>query len=517
MEKLFHSVSEIALGEDGWKIKVRVLRLWEVPSFLKPDQTNSLEMVLIDEMGTKIHASVRKQLFYVFQSKLSEGKVYEMSCFSVAPSVGSYRTTLHPYKIVFQMTTKVQACEGASIPSLGISLCKIADVCQHTSDHDYLVDVLGFMTGISVEREYVRDGKVTKMVIFEITDASGKCECALFGQYVDTLNKLMGKSGGGMPIILVQFAKVKIFRDKASLQNVMNTTRILINPPIEQADQIRKSVTFGSMDVSSVPRIGARSKVSLEEDFLRTFPKKTLEQLHSTFEDGVFVVYATIGGLVDHEDWWYPACKCHRSVSADSGAFYCKGCAKHVFQMVPRFRVKVNVSDATNVGVFVVFDGDMQNLLNTPCSSLVSVAKAENAGHYPPEFEKLKGKKMLFKVEKCTSSSIFFDGSFRVKRVCDDPAIIQSFHFVGGQCTPSKEFTADLPKDVYHLDDEDVVVRSFVHAAFGEGCSRAVASAGESDMRSTSVGVKRKLEGTFVEIDSDDEPLSLRYGKLKQG
>lgn len=89
--------------------------------------------------GTKIHASVRKQLLYVFQSKLNEGKVYQMSCFYVAPSVGSYRTTSHPYKIVFQMTTKVQVCEGPSIPSFGISLCKIADVCKYTSDHDYLV------------------------------------------------------------------------------------------------------------------------------------------------------------------------------------------------------------------------------------------------------------------------------------------------------------------------------------------------------------------------------------------
>jgi len=35
----------------------------------------------------------------------------------------------------------------------------------------YFVDVLRFMTGISAERDYVRDGKVTKMVVFEITDA----------------------------------------------------------------------------------------------------------------------------------------------------------------------------------------------------------------------------------------------------------------------------------------------------------------------------------------------------------
>jgi len=49
MENSFHSVSEIATGKEGWRIKVRVLRLWEVPAFLQPDQTNFVEMVLIDE------------------------------------------------------------------------------------------------------------------------------------------------------------------------------------------------------------------------------------------------------------------------------------------------------------------------------------------------------------------------------------------------------------------------------------------------------------------------------------
>lgn len=48
MESVFHSVSEIAAGKDGWRIKVRVLRMWEVPTFMKPDITNSMEMVLID-------------------------------------------------------------------------------------------------------------------------------------------------------------------------------------------------------------------------------------------------------------------------------------------------------------------------------------------------------------------------------------------------------------------------------------------------------------------------------------
>ncbi|PNX60356.1 replication factor A protein, partial [Trifolium pratense] len=90
------------------------------------------------------------------------------------------------------------------------------------------------------EREYVRDGKLTKMVVIELTDDTGKCECALFGEYADELTKKMGKSAvSGLSVVVVQFAKVKIFRDKASLQNVHNTTRILINPDIAEVEAFR--------------------------------------------------------------------------------------------------------------------------------------------------------------------------------------------------------------------------------------------------------------------------------------
>ncbi|PNX84691.1 boron transporter 4-like protein, partial [Trifolium pratense] len=73
-------------------------------------------------------------------------------------------------------------------------------------------NVIGVMTAISAEREYIRDGKVTKMVVIELTDSSGKCECALCGDYVDDLSKKVGKTASGIPVVVIQFAKVKIFR-----------------------------------------------------------------------------------------------------------------------------------------------------------------------------------------------------------------------------------------------------------------------------------------------------------------
>jgi hypothetical protein len=159
---------------------------------------------------------------------------------------------------------------------------------------------------MSPAREYVRDGKMTKMMVVEITDdrfvhgtlcffsfcvfflcsfcffisawcnilmfawwivlfSSGKVDCALFGDYVDELKSLMDRSGEGMPVLVIQFAKIKIFRgtclsamnlvfcftcvsalaffadrlcvllDNASIQNVMAATRILVNPEIPEA------------------------------------------------------------------------------------------------------------------------------------------------------------------------------------------------------------------------------------------------------------------------------------------
>lgn len=49
MERSIDPLSDIVPGRESWRIKVRVVRIWEVPSFLKPGEANSLELVLIDD------------------------------------------------------------------------------------------------------------------------------------------------------------------------------------------------------------------------------------------------------------------------------------------------------------------------------------------------------------------------------------------------------------------------------------------------------------------------------------
>jgi hypothetical protein len=67
----------------------------------------------------------------MFDSKIEEGEVYEISLFSVSNQTGFYRTTIHPYKLNFQIKTKVQSCINQDISLNGLSLTNLAEVYTH--------------------------------------------------------------------------------------------------------------------------------------------------------------------------------------------------------------------------------------------------------------------------------------------------------------------------------------------------------------------------------------------------
>ncbi|RYR78953.1 hypothetical protein Ahy_A01g003815 [Arachis hypogaea] len=55
-------------------LKVRVIRLWTVPTFTGQLLPNFMEMILVDEFGCKIQATIRKTMIYRFKQLLSEGR-----------------------------------------------------------------------------------------------------------------------------------------------------------------------------------------------------------------------------------------------------------------------------------------------------------------------------------------------------------------------------------------------------------------------------------------------------------
>ncbi|WJX89063.1 hypothetical protein P8452_71087 [Trifolium repens] len=423
MGKIFDTLAAVNNDRDSWCFKVRVIRLWTVYSTTKSGHLNSLEMILIDEKGTKIHASITHKLLYLFRHKIFEGVVYKMSNFKVVLEEGVIRTTSHPYQLHFLYKTKVDRCEDSSIDMLGLSLTKIGNICGYSPDHDFLIDVAGLVLRTSSERECVRDGKTTKEVVLHMFDNSGNCECLLSGIYVDEFQSLVDRGGGGLPIIVIQFAKIRYEQGKISIENYLNVTRILIHPTIPEIIAFKESLA-----IVGVVCVGPHTRPSLDEDFLMRNPPISIANLCTTNKEGYYIVGGVIDSLVEPEQWWYLACSCHASLSPNANGFYCNDCDKDVTHMIPMFKLKLSVKDGSGQEIFLLFDQEMYELLGKHCHELLTVHEGDNSHCYPLELDNLKGRKLLLKIEKSKIDGYDnFEKPYRVERICQDLSLIDAF------------------------------------------------------------------------------------------
>ncbi|ESW08073.1 hypothetical protein PHAVU_009G015800 [Phaseolus vulgaris] len=125
-------------------------------------------------------------------------------------------------------------------------------------------------------------------------------------------------------------------------------------------------------------QLSESSKHSLEDEFLQLTPRNTIESLKD----------------------------CKEAMYPDSKMFFCEKCKKHVMKVFLRYKIKLCVVDETNSTTFILFDREANSLLNKSCAEI---------------FESHD------KVDSRNDQGIRFEQSFRVKMVCFEEQIIQTF------------------------------------------------------------------------------------------
>ncbi|QHN85710.1 Replication factor-A carboxy-terminal domain protein [Arachis hypogaea] len=190
MLPLFDSISKIYLLKEAWRLKVRVLRTWIVPSFGNHNVANSIEIVLVDEDSNKIQATVKKQLIN--------------------------RAAEHEFKLVFLNRTTVIPVPNDAIPKTCFKFCPFDELLKMTEDCVYLVDIIGLLTFAGEEKEYVKDGKVMKMIVLELSSKELTIRYALFGEYVDEVHRFLDTKSVGADKYFRTF-RVRIVCDDATI------------------------------------------------------------------------------------------------------------------------------------------------------------------------------------------------------------------------------------------------------------------------------------------------------------
>lgn len=207
-----NSVASLCSGRDTWRIKVRVVRMWEMCPISEPGKPFAVQMVLIDAEGQRIEATIIKSLIRKLFGEIVEGNICKITYFSVVPNLGVYKAAKHEFKIIFNSRTKIVPEESDLIPLYGFDFMNSAEIAHTNGESENLIDVIGLVTAVSREKQYTKGANITRMIELQLIDDRGSVQCTFFGSYVDVVTHHVQEDRQAMPVVVVKFAKIKTFK-----------------------------------------------------------------------------------------------------------------------------------------------------------------------------------------------------------------------------------------------------------------------------------------------------------------
>ncbi|XP_061353924.1 uncharacterized protein LOC133298613 [Gastrolobium bilobum] len=163
-------LKDVSPVKEDWRIKVKVVRAWKVPNFQRKDQDDNVGMVLLDEQGGRIHATVKGSL--PVRKKIHEGDCYFIKKIGVGFNSEVFRPTRHQYRLSFNLRTDLRSIVDSNICASEFDFVNYDIIEKETSDSPYLVDVIGLISGIGEVCERVVSCRKTKMVVLELDNLS---------------------------------------------------------------------------------------------------------------------------------------------------------------------------------------------------------------------------------------------------------------------------------------------------------------------------------------------------------
>ncbi|KAL9167002.1 hypothetical protein ABFS82_05G067700 [Erythranthe guttata] len=355
-----------------WKVVVRVMRLWKVPSKSNPNEMISIDMVLIDNKGDKIHASIKRNHLKKFELIVNEGNTYIFQNFMVAPSDPRFRSTRHTHKIVFISTTRVTDFLAENIPVVTFNFTDFRDIINN-GDDTWLIDVIGHVIERDALRELNKNGRSHKLLEVGLQDLSGnKLKCALWDKYAEELSTHLINDKPDSPIIIIlQLCMVKSFNGKNSISNAFHSSKLLINENLEEHREYREKLMMQAGTFSqSISQISTHRSVGISDDLLQTEHMTISDLMDCTSERSVALL-AKVVEIDCESKWWYPSCStCFRKVDRNGVQFYCEKCIDNV-PAIPRNRIQVLVFDVTGSISLVMFDKVVTEIIGKKAADIL--------------------------------------------------------------------------------------------------------------------------------------------------
>ncbi|KAL2940207.1 Replication protein A 70 kDa DNA-binding subunit A [Bienertia sinuspersici] len=207
-------ISDLQPTKEGGPMTVRVTRIWDVLYNTSPEPS-SLDMILLDKEGHTIQATVKKSLIQVFRGELSEGKVYTINHYEVAKHDRNHCAVRNELMIRFTpFTTTLEENENNDeIPRYKFELLPLARLEERNNKRDYLIDVIGIITGVAEKGNVKVQGQDTGIRRLRIEDErSNKVDITLWRQATNLIRKYQLNSTNATKIYFnLQIPEAEVF------------------------------------------------------------------------------------------------------------------------------------------------------------------------------------------------------------------------------------------------------------------------------------------------------------------
>ncbi|CAH8266535.1 unnamed protein product [Arabidopsis lyrata] len=441
-------VSQLSFDLSTCKVKVRIARVWAYHKKDRLKDITGIDLLLVDDKGDRIQASIRSQLLTKFQGKLEEGDCYMIMNFEILYNGGSYRASSHPYKINFMSMTHVKKCEQIPNLEFRFNFVPFSDIQARTDNENVFIDVIGEIIGIHELKEVNVSGRQTKLLNLQLRDlGESVIDVILWGKWAEDLYSYVKGYKDGSIVLVGSLMKTKPYNGKISVQNASFSTKLFINSPIAEITEFKESLAKSDhLALTTISTITSSSSSKNSKASFSLANQKTIADIHSILSNFLFFwirggacnIIASIFSIDTKVPWFYIGCtKCFKKVSPyfnpeteeiEAGKYECEKCDTFVTTTSTRYKVQATVIDHTGSASFLLFDQDVIKLIHKSAYELLEQQVQFNrSDQIPQELLDLQGLQFVFKIQGSDSTKFNSQSTFRVFELTDNPEIVQKF------------------------------------------------------------------------------------------
>ncbi|KAI3710481.1 hypothetical protein L2E82_40264 [Cichorium intybus] len=215
-------IKDLSLKGDEYKLKVRIIRLWKSTKYPNSNESHSLDMILMDEQGSKIHCHVEGKFVPRLGRYLQEYADVVIHKPTLGMNQGSYKIVENNQKLFFYYTTRNTISRTTPFDVIG-------EYVKMYQDDD---------------KDKIQKDDKSKKINFEIMDLEGHVvTVTLWGVYAEQFEEYVDKNKDKTSLtVIVQFARLNFWKGRPYINNMYSATKLYLNEEIDEIVTFKKKL-----------------------------------------------------------------------------------------------------------------------------------------------------------------------------------------------------------------------------------------------------------------------------------